>query len=263
MQDTLSKLLPVVEETTCAAARLVASLYEDATVIKMKGEENPLTQADLAANEFLFEKLSALFPEAGWLSEETVDSAERLEKDWTWIVDPVDGTREFTLGIPEFVVSTGLAYRGDALLGCMVNPATQEVFSGVVGMGATYNGKPMAVSSHSTLEAARLVCSRSEMKKGWFDAYAEQGVSPKPVGSVAYKFGLVGAGLAEATFTPRPRSEWDIAAGVAIVHAAGGRCSERTGKPFKFNQENILVDGLLASNGPLHGALLEMMKSGE
>ena len=103
------------------------------------------------------------------------------------------------------------------------------------------------------------MCSRSEMAKGWFDEYESQGVTPTAVGSVAYKFGLVAAGLAEATFTPRPRSEWDIAAGVAIVEAAGGRCSDKSGSPYRFNQANILVDGVLASNAHIHDDLLKLM----
>ena len=99
------------------------------------------------------------------------------------------------------------------------------------------------------------------MKKGWFEAYRPLGIEPQPVGSVAYKFGLVAAGKAEATFTPRPRSEWDIAAGVAIVNAAGGRCTDRIGNPFKFNNKDILVDGILASNGHLHDDLIDLMST--
>ena len=257
----LKLLLPKVEEVTRAAAELVASMYSDAKIVKMKGDDNPLTEADEAANELLKERLPPLVPEAGWLSEETEDDALRLNQDWVWIVDPIDGTREFTLGIPEFVVSVGLCFRGEAVLGCMINPATQDMFSGVVGEGSSLNGEEIRVADHQTREGARLICSRSEMKKGWFEAYRPLGIEPQPVGSVAYKFGLVAAGKAEATFTPRPRSEWDIAAGVAIVNAAGGRCTDRKGNPFKFNNKDILVDGILASNGHLHDDLIDLMST--
>lgn len=263
MNTMLKQLLPKVEEVTMEAAQLVASMYSDAKIVKMKGDDNPLTEADEAANKLLETKLPLLFPEAAWLSEETEDDAKRLDKDWVWIVDPIDGTREFTLGIPEFVVSVGLCYQGKALLGCMINPATQDVFSGIVGVGATLNGKPIKVADHQGFDGARLICSRSEMKKGWFDQYRELGIEPQPVGSVAYKFGLVAAGQAEATFTPRPRSEWDIAGGVAIVEAAGGRCSDKEGQPFRFNNKNILVDGILASNDQLHDELLSLMSSSD
>jgi myo-inositol-1(or 4)-monophosphatase len=84
-------------------------------------------------------------------------------------------------------------------------------------------------------------------------------LTPMPVGSVAYKFGLVAAGKAESTFTPRPRSEWDICGGVAIVEAAGGRCSDKTGAPYRFNRPKPLVDGVAVSNGHVHESILEIM----
>ena len=253
------ELLDSVTAVTKQAAEIVASYYKDGFTVKDKGQDNPVTEADLATNDFLAEALPELMPEAAWLSEETKDSPKRLEKEWVWIVDPLDGTREFTKGIPEFVVSVALVRQNKAYLGVLVNPITKQVFSGLVGHGAYLNGQKIEVTGHDQLKGAKLVCSRSEMAKGWFDEYEAQGVTPTAVGSVAYKFGLVAAGLAEATFTPRPRSEWDIAAGVAIVEAAGGRCSDKTGSEYRFNQPNILVDGVLASNAHIHEDLLELM----
>lgn len=253
------ELLDAVTETALNAADIIAAYYKDGFTVKDKGEDNPVTEADLAANDYLAEALPRLKPDAAWLSEETKDSPSRLDKDWVWIIDPLDGTREFTKGIPEFVVSVALVHKKRAYLGVLVNPVTKQVFTGLVGHGAFLNGTPISVSSQQHLNGAKLVCSRSEMAKGWFDDYQEKGVIPTAVGSVAYKFGLVAAGLADATFTPRPRSEWDIAAGVAIVEAAGGKCSDKSGNAYVFNQENILVDGVLASNGQLHDELLRLM----
>ena len=99
--------------------------------------------------------------------------------------------------------------------------------------------------------------SSREMKKGWFDDMSD--VVPMPVGSVAYKFGLVAAGRAEATFTPRPRNEWDICAGVALVEAAGGKTSNRLGQAYTFNNADPLVDGVSATNGILHDRILALM----
>ena len=253
------ELLDAVTEAALHAADIIAGYYKDGFTVKDKGEDNPVTEADLAANDYLAKALPPLKPDAAWLSEETKDSPSRLDKDWVWIIDPLDGTREFTKGIPEFVVSVALIHKKKAYLGVLVNPITKQVFSGLIGHGAFLNGTPITISSQKELNGAKLVCSRSEMAKGWFDDYQEQGVIPTAVGSVAYKFGLVAAGLADATFTPRPRSEWDIAAGVAIVEAAGGNCSDKLGKSYVFNQEDILVDGVLASNGHLHDELLRLM----
>jgi myo-inositol-1(or 4)-monophosphatase len=239
------------------AGAAIRGFYKDAYTVKDKGQDNPLTDADLAADAIIERHLRDTHPDWGWLSEETGDDGSRVGKPVAWIVDPLDGTKEFTLGIPEFVVSIALVVDERPLIGVLYNPIQEQLFAGVVGRGATLNGAPIHVSDHRVLQGSRVVCSRTEMKKGWFDNYTE--VEPMPVGSVAYKFGLVAAGMAEATFTPQPRNEWDIAGGVALVEAAGGRTSNRHRTPYRFNQQNPLVDGVMATNGHIHDAIAEMM----
>jgi myo-inositol-1(or 4)-monophosphatase len=241
------------------AGAAIRGFYKDSYTIRDKGEDNPVTDADLAANAILEKRLRGAFPEAGWLSEESVDDEARLACAGCWIVDPLDGTREFTMGIPQFCVSVAFVLRGEAVVGVLYNPIAEELFSGIVGVGAWFNGKPVQVTRHSELNGARVVCSRSEEKKGWFDPWKAQ-LDLRPVGSVAYKFGLVAAGLAEATFTPRPRNSWDIAGGVAILNAAGGRASDRHGQAYVFNTPTPLKDGVCGSNGGIHEAVLGMMR---
>lgn len=253
-----TKALNVAVDAAREAGTAVRGYYKDAYTVKEKGEDNPLTDADLASDRILADRLRAAFPDFGWLSEESVDDPVRLQKDFAWIVDPLDGTKEFTLGIPEFVVSIGLVQAGRPVLGVLYNPIKDELFAGVVGEGATFNGAPCRVSAHAQLQGARVVCSRTEMKKGWFDKYLDR-IVPVPVGSVAYKFGLVASGQAETTFTPQPRNEWDICGGVALVQAAGGRTSNRHGVDFLFNRPNPLVDGVCATNGPIHADVLGLM----
>jgi myo-inositol-1(or 4)-monophosphatase len=261
--EALAAALQAAQKAALLAGAAVRGFYKDSYTVKDKGEDNPLTDADLAANQILEQHLRAALPEAAWLSEETADTPERLGQPLVWIVDPLDGTKEFTLGIPEFVVSVALVVDGVARLGVLYNPIQEQLFTGIIGGPngdqATFNGQECRVSAHPELAGARVVCSRTEMKKGWFDKYAADGLSPLPVGSVAYKFGLVAAGQAEATFTPQPRSEWDIAGGVAIVEAAGGRCSDRHGKPYRFNNPKPLVDGILATNAHVHDAMLPLL----
>jgi myo-inositol-1(or 4)-monophosphatase len=242
------------------AGAAIAGFYESEYSLKDKGGgDNPLTDADLASDRILEDRLKGAFPGTGWLSEETGDDKSRLDCEFCWIVDPLDGTREFTLGIPEFAVSVALIQGDRAVVGVLYNPITQELFSGIVGQGAWYNGQPCRTSDKADLDGARVVCSRSEMKKGWFDAWKDQ-LTLTPTGSVAYKFGLVGAGLAEATFTNKPRNAWDLAGGVAIVEAAGGRCSDRHGQRYRFNQDKPLKDGVCGTNGASHEAILGVMK---
>ena len=256
----MNDLLQLATDAAREAGAAVRGYYRDRTILKDKGEDNPLTEADLASDRILEARLRATNPDFGWLSEESVDDPSRLEKEFAWIVDPLDGTKEFTLGIPEFVVSIGLVRRGAPVLGVLYNPIQDEMFAGVVGEGATFNGQACRASTHAGLAGARVVCSRTEMKKGWFDQWTDR-LALVPVGSVAYKFGRVAAGQAEATFTPQPRNEWDICGGVALVMAAGGRATNAKGEAYVFNRPNPLVDGVCATNGVVHDEILGLMRA--
>ncbi len=253
------ELLDVAVAAAREAGAAVRGFYKDRYTVTEKGQDNPLTDADLASNRILEVRLRDRYPAFGWLSEESVDDPVRLDREWAWIVDPLDGTKEFTLGIPEFVVSIGLCQGGEARLGVLYNPIKDELFAGAIGLGATFNGVSCRVSSHATLLGSRVVCSRTEMKKGMFDQWAGQ-LTPVPVGSVAYKFGLVAAGQAEATFTPQPRNEWDICGGVAVVTAAGGRCTDGSGQTYQFNRRDPLHHGVCATNGLVHEAIQTLMR---
>jgi len=244
---------------TLEAGAAIRGFYKDEYTVKDKGEDNPVTDADLAANDILERILREGLPEAGWLSEESVDDPVRLGCRGCWIVDPLDGTREFTMGIPQFVVSVAYVWDNHAVVGVLYNPITEELFSGIVGEGAWYNNEPVVVGSREKLDGCKVVCSRTEMSKGWFDPWKEQ-LDLNPVGSVAYKFGLVAAGQADATFTNKPRNAWDIAGGVAIVEAAGGKSSDRHGKPYVFNTQTPLKDGVCGTNGGVHDSILEVMR---
>jgi myo-inositol-1(or 4)-monophosphatase len=151
-----------------------------------------------------------------------------------------------------------LVVDGVATLGVLLNPATGELFAGVVGEGFTYNGESVTVSDHGTVAGATLLVSRSEFKKGWFDDLVGS-ANLTPMGSVAYKFGLVAAGKAEASFTPKPRNAWDLAGGVACIMAAGGRTSNGKGEAYPFDNANPLHIGVCGTNGNVHDAILSLM----
>jgi len=257
----MDRELTVAIAAATAAAAAIRTIYEDnsAWVHDKADGAGPLTAADVAADRVLQEQIRAAFPDDAILSEETADDPARLAERRVWILDPLDGTREFVDRVPEFVVSVALVIDGRAALGVLVHPLTGAVMAGVVGRGATLNGEPVRTTATTSLDGARVVVSRSEIRKGMFDAWQDR-ATLEPVGSVAYKMGLVGIGRADATFTPRPRSEWDVAAGAAIVIAAGGRATDITGEPYRFNQERPLVDGVVVSNGPLHEALIELAR---
>lgn len=257
----MDRELEIAVEAARRAGEAVERIWRgaDFRVTHKADDKGPLTEADLASEAILLDAIRSAFPDDGVLSEESVDDASRLGRSRVWIVDPLDGTREFTMKLPEFVVSVGLAVDGRPTLGVLVNPATGDVYAGVVGRGATLNGSPIRVTDHREVDGARFLVSRSEFEKGWFDAWKGR-AEMKPLGSVAYKLGLVAAGQAEATFTPKPRNEWDLCGGVACLLAAGGRASDGSGADYGFNAPDPLKIGVCGTNGHLHQAVLAMMQ---
>jgi myo-inositol-1(or 4)-monophosphatase len=256
---TFERELQVAHDAALAAGEILQRYFRDGGYqIDSKGRNNPVTTADFEADSELKQILRDAFPAYGWLSEETADNDERLTRERVWIVDPLDGTKEFIKGIPEFVVAIALAEHGVPVLGVSYNPIKQELFSGMPGAGCFLDGKPVTVSSTSTLEHSTILASRSETARGEWKAY-EGRVTVRPIGSVAYKLALVAAGQADATFTLTPKSEWDIASGVALIIAAGGRVTDLNGGEVRFNHRDVKTPGFVASNGHLHAQLESML----
>src|ERR1700691_867606 len=150
-----------------------------------KGRDNPVTSADLEADAALREHLSRAFPDYGWLSEETVDNAARLSRRRVWIVDPLDGTKEFIKGIPEFVVAIALAEDGVPVLGVTYNPIKRELFWAARGAGCYLDDHPVQVTAAAGLSGSVVLASRSETARGEWSAYKDKIVA-NPIGSVAY-----------------------------------------------------------------------------
>ena len=224
----------------------------------LKSGGDPVTEADVRIND----RLHALLPRAGegWLSEESVDDTSRLKKSLVWIVDPLDGTREFVAGIPEWSVSIGLSAEGRPVAGGILNPATGETILGGQGLGLTLNGIPARCSGTTNLHRAVVLASRSEYERGEWEASFEGVMSIKPMGSVAYKLALVAVGLADATWTLTPKNEWDVAAGAALVLAGGGRVSSFS-KDLRFNRSDPLLGGFLGAGPNLFDNVRKYLQS--
>jgi myo-inositol-1(or 4)-monophosphatase len=211
--------------------------------------DDPVTEADTTVDMLLRELLPR--DGEGWLSEETEDDLARLSCRRVWVVDPLDGTREFVEGIPEWSISVGLVVDGEPVAGGICNPVTGQTVVGAAGMGVRLNGAPAGVSGRRELAGARVLASRSEVKRGEWQGYREGLFSMRPTGSVAYKLAQVAAGLADATWTLTPKHEWDVAAGVALVLAAGGRIITGNPEETRFNRAKPLLTRLIAATPEL------------
>jgi myo-inositol-1(or 4)-monophosphatase len=211
---------------------------------------DPVTSADRAADCCLREALLGAFPDYGWLSEETVDSPERLDRKAVWIVDPLDGTKEFVSGIQEYAVSVALVEDGEPTVAVIFNPPRDELYSAVKGGGTFVNGKRVFCTPTPALEQAVLIVSRSEASRGEIDPLRPHLREIRPLGSVAYKLAVVAAGEADLNVSVQPKNEWDVCAGDLLVREAGGHMVDLNGVVRRYNQPDPLIRGGLAAANP-------------
>jgi myo-inositol-1(or 4)-monophosphatase len=258
MTSAYSEILKRIEAAIGDARTIFARFTPGAIDAVFKAGHDPVTEADRAIDAVLRQNL--LRDGEGWLSEESVDDFSRLEKSNVWVVDPLDGTREFVKGIPEFCVSIGYVENGRPVAGGIHNPATNETFVGAIDTGVLYNGKPAAASPRKDLKGAVTLASRSEVKRGEWKPFESGPLEVRAMGSVAYKLALVSAGLADITFTLTPKNEWDVAAGAALVSSAGGFLATLNGSPFRANNRDPLLSGLIASGPNLRDGLLKLLE---
>jgi myo-inositol-1(or 4)-monophosphatase len=259
MTSSYSEILKRVEAAIDAAREIFGRFTPGAIDAEFKAGHDPVTEADRAIDAVLRSNL--LRTGEGWLSEESVDDLSRLQKSCVWVVDPLDGTREFVKGIPEFCVSIGYVENGRPVVGGIHNPATQETFIGAIDAGVLYNGQSARASLRTDLEGASVLASRSEVKRGEWKKFENGPLQVTAMGSVAYKLARVAAGLADITFTLTPKNEWDVAAGAALILSGGGFVSSLENGEFLANKKNPLLSGLIAGGPNLKNELLALLGS--
>ena len=243
-------------EVALASAREAGSIllhhYRRGTEPWEKSDDNPVTVADLESDAAIARRLRDAFPEDAILSEETVSDPARLVNPRVWIVDPMDGTKEFTKKIPEFAVSIALAEDGEPVVGVILNPATGVAVWASRGQGAFRDGTPVRVSSESSLERAVVIASRTEISRDKFAAHAGWFKELRPVGSIAWKLACIACGEADLNVSFAPKNEWDVCAGDVLVREAGGVYVAFDDSRRTYNQADPLIETFMAAGpGPL------------
>lgn len=252
MRPTPAEDLRLALAAAATAGEIVMRHFRRAEEVRFKAPDQPVTAADLAADRALRDALTAARPDYGWLSEETRDSPARLAHDRLWIVDPIDGTNSFVLGIPDFAVCVGLVYGGTPTVGVVLNPATGEIYHAAAGAGAYRNGERIRVAGGAGEgERPVLLVSRAELARGDF-ARHEGEWELVALGSTAYRMVKVAEGVGAATLSANGKSEWDVCAAALIVEEAGGRVTQIDGAPLRYNRPVPHLNGIVASNGILH-----------
>ncbi len=241
MKEELSVLIEAVRRAGAVALRMAEEGFE----VRRKQDGSPVTTADLAVNELLHETILRRFPEDGWLSEESPDDKSRLMKQRVWIVDPIDGTKAFVAHTPEFCISAALVRQEEPVVAAVYNPSTDELFSAVRGQGLRVNGRPVR-EELGTTDGPVVLVNPWELKAGRFQPIAQEFYC-RPVLSIAYALAQVAVNRAAATLTFEPEHEWDLAAGVLLIHEAGGLTGYGGAHQLvRFNQLHPFYRGFLA-----------------
>jgi len=213
---------------------------------------SPVSAADIEVDNFLRRELGRLLPSAGWLSEESADDPVRLDKGLAWLVDPIDGTRDFIRGRPGWCISVGLISEGRPLIGMLEAPARDEEWLGIAGQGAWRNGAALTASSRTEFPGSRVPADLLP------SADSDLVTVDKP-NSIALRIAMVGADEADLLATLRWGFEWDIAAATLIAREAGAVVSDAFGAPLNFNKRDPRAFGLLVSSPGIHSAAVERL----
>jgi myo-inositol-1(or 4)-monophosphatase len=214
---------------------------------------SPVCEVDLDVDRMLRARLAGLLPDAGWLSEETADNAERLACDRIWVVDPIDGTRDYIRGREGWSVSIALVEAGRPVIAVLDAPARGESWTAIAGQGAHRNGVALHAGERATLPGARV--PTDALPKADRDLVAVH----KP-NSIALRIAMVAADEADLVATLRWGYEWDIAAAVLIASEAGAGVSDALGGGLAFNKPDPQAFGVLVSAPAIHGAAVERLK---
>jgi len=265
LEIELGNELTAAKEAAYAAGEIIMKRYQEEYEVQEKLLDNGrieeiVTEVDKEADNTIIRLLGEKFPEYGILTEESRDNEKRLEKDYVWIIDPIDGTQDFVEETGEFAVHIGLSYRDEAVLGVVYEPATDTMYFGVKGQGAFKEKEGLTqrlkVSDKSNLREAKVALSRSSLTdKDMQDRLEDMDFAESQViGSMGSKFAYIAEGRFDVYFSINPKSkEWDTCAPQVILEEAGGKVTDMNGDALRYNKKDVYNrEGVIASNNVMH-----------
>jgi myo-inositol-1(or 4)-monophosphatase len=254
-----ARLAPYLAATVREAGALALTSFKAPVKSWLKAGNSPVSEADMALDALLRERLDAAGLGCGWLSEETEDDPARLAADHVWIVDPIDGTRGFLAGLPDWSISVALATAGRPILAAVFAPVTDELFLATAGGGATCNGQPITATDGNTFVGARAAGPERRLGR-----LAPLGIVPEPkVHSLALRLAWVAQGRIDLALAGPNSNDWDLAAADLLVHEAGGVLTTLAGETLIYNRPEPTHGALFAAGRARHQALRELMREGQ
>jgi myo-inositol-1(or 4)-monophosphatase len=223
-----------------------------------KGVSSPVSEADIAVDQMLRAKLTAALPQGGWLSEESEDDRARTGAREVWIVDPIDGTRAFVAGNPDWTISVALVADGRPVVAGLYAPVTGEMFAATVGAGATLNGAPIRANAGDTMAGTRVAGPKRLIEK-LTGASSDVVVAPR-VSSLALRFARVAHGALDAALSGGNSHDWDLAAADLLVHEASGTMTTLSGRTLTYNRPEPVHGPLVAAGRDRSRTLIDIMR---
>lgn len=264
MMVAMEKELKVAKKLALGAGAILMEHYAKSVSVDWKAPGNPVTEADRAASSFIVANLKQEFPSQGILSEEETDDSSRLEREYVWMVDPMDGTKEFIDRRDDFAVQIGLVRKGTPVLGVVYQPVRNKLYYAADGMGAFLQSgettTSLKVSPEENSARLSMAVSRSH-RSASIDGIMKrlQIENLIPSGSVGLKVGLICEGRAHVYVHPGGHTHlWDTCAPEAILREAGGRMTDVANNPLRYDlAEHRNLQGLAATNGVVHDRVIE------
>ncbi len=247
-------------ETAREAGQILLDKFGRKINITKKGDINLVTEADIASEKHIIEKIHTHYPKHSILAEESGDAVVIGDSTWKWVIDPLDGTTNFAHGYPCFCVTLALEHKGEIVVGVTYDPTRNELFASEKGSGATLNNKPIRVSETQQLKDALLVtgfpydAGERENFARHFTGFTRKARGIRRDGSAAIDMAYVACGRFDG-FWEEGLHAWDVAAGVLFIEESGGRVSYYDDSPFSIYRPPIC-----ASNNLIHAEMLDVLR---
>lgn len=247
--------LDLIRDAALAAGVLAEAERAKGLKITAKSGGSPVTNADLAVDDMLKDRLLTARPEYGWLSEETADSADRLSRQRIFVVDPIDGTVAFMKNRPWWCVPIAVVENGRPVAAVIHVPSTGETYEALTSGGARLNRRAITASDETTLDDAAVLADARLMEgPHWPEPWPPMRYEKR--NALAYRMALVASGAFDAAIALTPKWDWDVAAGALIAAEAGAKVSDHHGRPWRFNQPDPRQASLVCSAPALHPLII-------
>ena len=248
-----------VEAAVREAGALAASTFQTALKTWTKHGGSPVSEADIAVDKLLRQRLMALAPDAGWLSEESEDDRARMHSPRLWVVDPIDGTRAYVTGRTDWSISVALVTEGRPVIAAIYAPMQENFYTAAAGEGATLNGVPIRASAGADF-AGRIATGPKPILERLAKIAPTLVTEPK-VFSLALRIARVADGTLDIAFASRDSHDWDLAAADLLVHQARGALTTFEGTTLIYNRAEPMHGALVAAGRTRHEAFLELVRS--